>query len=286
MLPMIKRALLRIPAVLDDFLTRAVIAGIGVALVAAPLGCFVVWQRLSYFGSTLAHSGLLGIALGLMLGIDLTLGVIITCVVIALMLLGLETRSRLPADTILGILAHVTLAAGMVGAASLPGARLDLTGYLFGDLLAVSQTDLLWIYAGGAAVLGLIAWHWRGMIAVSVNPELAEAEGVPVARLRVVLMLLLAFTIAVAMKIVGILLITSLLILPAAAARPFARTPEAMAGLAAIIAAAGVVLGLGASLSYDWPAGPAIVLGLAVLFCATLAWSIMTQRHAAAAPRG
>ena len=214
----------------DDLVIKALIAGIGVALVAAPLGCFIVWRRMAYFGATIAHSGLLGVGLGLFLAIDPAIGIIAVAIALAALLYALQRQHLVPQDTLLGILAHVSLAAGLIVAAMLGGNRLDLMGYLFGDILSVGTRDLIWIYGAGAAILGVMAWIWRPLLALSVHEELAAAEGANVTRISAIFMLLLAFTVALAMKLVGILLIASLLVIPAAAAaRAFSATPERMA---------------------------------------------------------
>ncbi len=263
---------------MSDFILKAVLAGIGVAMVAAPLGCFVVWRRMAYFGSTIAHSGLLGVALGLLLAVDVTLGVMGVAVAVGVLLALLQRQRLLPSDTLLGILAHVSLAGGLIAASMLGGSRLDLMGYLFGDILAVSDRDLVWVYAGGAAVMAVMIWFWRPLLAMSVHEELAAAEGVNVALVSGAFMLLLAFTVAVAMKLVGILLIASLLIIPAAAARPFSATPERMAVLAALVAALGVVGGIALSFWIDTPAGPSIVVVLTGLFALSLIRSFAQAR--------
>ncbi|ADP72261.1 ABC-3 protein [Rhodomicrobium vannielii ATCC 17100] len=251
---------------LDDFVTRAVLAGLGAAALAAPLGCFVVWRRMAYFGETVAYSGLLGVALGFLLGVDLTLGVIVTAIAMALLLSGLQAQRAIPYDTLLGILAHVALASGLIAANFVSGARLDLMGYLFGDILAVSRADVFWIWGGAAAVLAALTLLWRPLLALTVHEELAAAEGVRVRRTETAFILLIAVTVALAMKVIGILLITSLMIFPAAVARPFAKTPEQMAVLAALAAALAVAGGLFLSLKLDTAAGPSIVLALAALF--------------------
>jgi zinc transport system permease protein len=256
---------------MDDFLLRALAAGIGVALVAGPLGCFVVWRRMAYFGDTLSHSALLGVALGLLLGVDLTFSVMVLCVALALLLVALQRQRRIAGDTLLGIMAHSTLSLGLVAIAFLETVRVDLMGYLFGDILAVQPIDLAWIWGGGALALAATVALWRPLLAITVHEELAEIDGINVARTRLLFMVLVALVVAVAMKVVGILLITSLLILPAAAARRFARTPEAMAALAAIAGAVAVVAGLAASLRWDLPTGPAIVLAAGALFALSLA---------------
>ncbi len=263
---------------LDDFMTRAVLGGVGVALVAGPIGCFVVWRRLAYFGDTMAHSALLGIALGLLLDIQPVLGVLAATLLTALSLSALEHSQRLSSDTLLGILSHGTLAAGLVAIGFLTWVRVDLVGYLFGDILAVSRTDLLWLYAAGAISLVALVVLWRPLLAATVHSDLAAAEGVPVAAVRFAFTVLVAVVTALAMKVVGILLITSLLIIPAAAARRLAGSPERMAALAAGIGVAAVCLGLQGSLRWDLPSGPAIVLAALILFLfATAAGGLLSR---------
>lgn len=257
--------------VIADFMVRALLAGIGLAAVAGPCGCFVVWHRMAYFGDTLAHTALLGVGVGLLFGIDLTVGVLGVCGAAALLLVAVQRERRIGVDTQLGILAHSSLALGLVGVSLAQGLRIDLLSYLFGDVLAVSQTDLLWVYGLAAAGLAALGALWRPLLATTVHEDLARAEGVRTGLARVALMLIVAAVVAIAMKIVGILLVTALLIIPAAAARPFARSPETMALLAAFAGMVAVALGLGASLLADTPAGPSIVLAATALLIAAFA---------------
>ncbi len=254
----------------DDFILRAGLAGIAVALVAGPLGCFVVWRRMAYFGDTMAHSALLGVTLGFLLDLHPILGVVCVTVAIALLLLALQERAWLASDTLLGILSHAALSLGLVVIGLMTWLRLDLMGFLFGDILAVTAADLAWIGGGGLAVLAVLLWIWRPMLAATVHEDLARAEGVPTFRVRLAFMLLIAVVIALAMKLVGILLITALLIIPAATARRLATTPEAMALWAAVIGALAVVAGLAGSLQLDTPTGPSIVVAAALLFALAL----------------
>lgn len=255
---------------MDEFFVRALLGGLGVAALAGPLGSFIVWRRMAFFGDTLAHSALLGVALGFVLGIDLTLGIFASCIAIALLLPVWQRQQKLPGDTLLGILSHTALSLGLVTIAFLSTLRVDLLGYLFGDILAIGWRDVAVIYAGGAIVMGLMAWLWRPLLSMTVHEEMARVEGVPVERVKLGFVLLLAITVAIAMKIIGMLLITSLLIIPAAAARSFARTPERMALFASLIGMLAVVLGLSASLRFDLPTGPAIVVAAASLFVLSL----------------
>ena len=250
----------------EDFILRALLGGVAAALVAGPLGCFVVWRRMAYFGDALAHSALLGVALGFLLGLDLRLGTLAVCLALALLLILLQRPGGLASDTALGILAHTALSAGLVAVSLMERLRADLMGYLFGDILAVTPGDLGWIWGGGALALALLGWLWRDLLALTVHEELAQAEGVPAWRVRLAFMGLIALVVAIAMKIGGVLLIPSLLIIPPAAARRFARTPEQMALLAALLGCAAVAGGLAASLRWDTPAGPSVVLAAAALF--------------------
>jgi zinc transport system permease protein len=251
---------------LDDFLTRAVLAGVMVAVVAGPLGAFMVWRRMAYFGDTLAHSGLLGVALGFLLGLNLNLLVTLVCVVVAVILVLLQRRQELASDTLLGILAHSTLSLGLVAVAFVEGLRVDLMAYLFGDILAVTRSDLVAIGLGGAFALLLLLLLWRPLLAITVHEELAKIEGVPVVAVRLGLMLLIALVIASAMQVVGVLLITSLMIIPAATGRRFARTPEQMALYAAAIGVLAVLGGIWGSLVHDTPTGPSIVVAAMLAF--------------------
>ena len=255
-----------------DFVLRAGLAGLGVAAVAGPLGAFVVWRRMAYFGDTLSHSALLGVALGFLLGVNLNLAVVALCLALSLLLVALQRQRLLAGDTLLGILAHSSLSLGLVALAFLETVRIDLMAYLFGDILAVTPGDLAWIYGGGTLVLAAMVVLWRPLLAITVHEELAEVDGINVPATQLAFMLLVALVIAVAMKVVGILLITSLLILPAAAARRFARTPEAMAALAALAGGGAIVGGLGGSLRWDLPAGPSIVLAASLIFAVTALW--------------
>ncbi len=251
---------------LDDFFTRALIAGAGVALVAGPLGCFIVWRRLAYFGDTLSHAALLGVALAFLFEINITLAVFGVAICVSLALLLLQKRATLSSDALLGLLSHSALAIGLVALAFMTWVRVDLMGFLFGDILAVTPVDIAIVWAGGAVVLLILVLIWRSLFAATVNIELAQAEGMNPERANIIFMLLMAAVIAISMKIVGVLLITALLIIPAAAARRFASGPEQMAILAALIGVAGVFGGLFGSLEWDTPAGPSIVVAALGLF--------------------
>jgi len=257
-------------SILDDFFTRAILAGVGVAVVAGPLGCFIVWRRMAYFGDTLSHAALLGVALAFLLEMNIIFSVFVVSVLVSIALLTLQKRAALSADALLGLLAHSTLALGLVVLAFMTWVRMDLMGFLFGDILAVSKTDILVIYGGGLAVLGVLAKIWQPLFAATVNRELAEAEDMKPERADMIFMLQMAVVIAVAMKIVGVLLITAMLLIPAAAARRFASGPEQMAVIAAVIGATSVILGLFGSLEFDTPSGPSIVVAALAMFVLSL----------------
>lgn len=251
---------------MDEFLWRALAGGLGVALIAGPYGCFIVWRRMAYFGDTLAHSALLGVSLGFLLDLDLNLGIVATSLAVALLLVGAGRSQTLGTDTLLGILSHSALALGIVLTTFVPDLRVDLMSYLFGDILAVTRTDLLWIWGGGAVAAAALIALWRPLLALTVHAELAAVEGVPVTLVRVAFMLLLAIAVSLALKVVGIVLVTSLLIIPAAAARRISRSPEQMALAGAVLGAVAVAGGLSASLVWDTPTGPSVVVAASLLF--------------------
>lgn len=255
--------------ILDDFMMRAALAGLGVALAAAPLGCFVVWRRMAYFGDATAHAAILGVALSLTFSVSIFVGVLGVSLVMAFTVSALSGRA-LAMDTLLGVLAHSALAFGLVAASFLSGIRIDLMAYLFGDILAVMPSDLAVIWGGAALVLGLLVWRWSALLEATLDPDMAFADGIDPKRERMVLTLALAVVVAVAIKVVGALLITAMLIIPAATARPFSRTPEIMAALATAIAGASVLGGLRASYHFDTPTGPTIVCICAGLFAVSV----------------
>lgn len=250
----------------DPFILRALAAGIGVALVAGVLGCFVVWRRMAYFGDSLAHSALLGVALGLLHGMPINLGILFICTGFAILLLWLQQQRLLATDTLLGILAHASLSIGMVAISMLDTLQIDLHSYLFGDILTVNQTDIYWIYGGGFIVLALLVANWSSLVLMAVNEDLARAEGVHCFWMQLLLMLLMTIVVAVSIRIVGILLITSMLIIPAAAARQLAKGPDRMAFMAALIGSVAVYGGVQGSLILDTPTGPSIVTTTVLLF--------------------
>lgn len=255
---------------MDEFLWRAGAAGLGLAVIAGPLGSFVVWRRLAFFGDALAHSALLGLALGFVLQVEPAIAIAVLCAAFALILTGLLSRAKLPPDTLLSIAAFTTLSLGLIALAFVETLRVDLISYLFGDILSVTRGDVALVWGGALLALAVLVAIWRPLLAASVDEDLARVEGIDTGRVRLAFVLLLALVVALAMKIVGVLLVTALLVIPAAAARRFAQGPEAMAIYASIIGAVAVVGGLFASLKFDTPSGPSVVVAAAAIFAATL----------------
>ena len=258
---------------LDDFLWRAALAGAAVALAAGPLGCFVVWRRMAYFGDATAHAAILGVALSLGFSISVFIGVLITSLATAFMILSFSGRV-FTVDTLLGVAAHGGLALGLVAVTFIPGVRVDLAAYLFGDILAVGHRDLLIISAGSAAILVALWLRWERLLLLTLNVDLAAARGIDTRRENMILTVMLAVLVAVAIKIVGALLITAMLIIPAAAARPISRTPEWMAVIAVTVGVLAVVAGLSGSFYWDMPTGPSIVTAATALFAVASLFSL------------
>lgn len=250
----------------DDFFMRAMIGCIGIALAAGPLGCIVVWRRMAYFGDTMAHSALLGVALAFISNINMVICVFLVTTILAIILLLLQRRHTLSNDSLLGVLSHSSLAISLIILSFLPWVRQDLSAYLFGDILSVSKLDLIMIWLGSLFTIAVIYGIWRALIAGTVNSDLAKAEGLYPDVAQIIFMLLLALIIAVAMKIIGILLMTALLILPAATARRLSSTPEIMAVIASAIGIISSISGLQTSKILNTPSGPSIVAAGFVLF--------------------
>jgi zinc transport system permease protein len=257
-------------ATMIELLLPPLFAGLAVALVSGPMGAFVVWRRMAFFGDTLAHGALLGAALGLALDISLYLAVVAVCLGLAGALTALQHQQQLASDTLLGIVAHTTLALGVIAISLQEGIQVDLFAYLFGDLLAVGWQDALALWAGAILILLLMLWQWRALLSITVSEELAQVEGVAVQRTRLLLMLLLALLIAGAIRTVGVLLITSLLVIPAASARRLTHTPAQMAAVASVLGTLAVLAGLAVSWFANTPVGPSIVVAASSLFVLTL----------------
>ena len=257
---------------LDDFMVRAALAGMGVALAAAPLGCFVVWRRMAYFGESTAHSALLGVSLSLMFEFSVFLGAIFVSLLMALLVTLAQGRS-LFLDTLLGVAGHMSLATGLVVVSFISGVRIELMAYLIGDILAVSKTDVLLIWIGLVIVLTLIFWRWSALLLCTLNEDLAASSGLNPRRESYALTIGLAIVVAVGIKVVGVLLIISMLIIPAASARSLVSTPEKMAVFASLIGMLSAILGLNASYVFDTPTGPSIVCVASLIFIITLVLS-------------
>ena len=254
----------------DDFFIRALVAGLGVAFVTGPLGCFVIWRRLSYFGDTLAHSALLGVTLAYSFEINTAFSVFIVSSLIALILIQLQKKTNLPGDALLGLLAHSSLAVGLVVIGFLTFIRFDIMGLLFGDILAVTVDDILIIWIGGAIILVVLKLIWKSLFASTVNYELAEAEGLNPDRAKAIFTILMAAVIAISIKMVGLLLITGMLIIPAAMARNISTSPQQMVFYSVIGGLLSVVLGLFTSLEFNSPSGPSIIAAALFLFILSL----------------
>lgn len=262
----------------ESMILYALLAGIGIAMIAGPLGCFVVWRRMAYFGDSLAHSALLGIAIGLIYGIGSNLGTVLVCSLFATLLVWLQHKKILATDTLLGILAHAALAIGMVVTSFLDHLEFDLHDYLFGDILAVHLHDLYWIYGGGAIALLLLAMNWSPLLLMTIHEDLAKSENVNSFWMNLLLMFLLTLIVAVSIRMVGILLITSLLIIPSATARQLTRSPEMMALLASVLGITAVIVGILTSEHYGTPSGPSIVATAATMFAILLPISLLRNK--------
>ena len=254
----------------DDFFIRALIAGIGIAIVVGPLGCFVIWRRLSYFGDTLSHSALLGVTLAYSFSLNISISVFIVSAVVALLLINLQKRTKLAGDSLLGLLAHSTLAIGLVLIGFLSYIRFDLMGLLFGDILAVTIEDLALVWFGGFVILGILYFIWKSLFSATVNFDLSAAEGMKPEVSNLIFTLLLAGVIALSIKMIGALLITGLLLIPAATARNISNSPNQMVFLATLVGVISVIAGLFTSLELNTSSGPTIIVVALILFIISL----------------
>ena len=265
--------------IIDPFILRGLLAGIAVALVTGTVGCFVIWRRMSYFGDSLAHASLLGVALGVLIGIGANAGIVFTSLLFGFLLLWLQQSKDLPTDTLLGVLSHFALSISII-IISLNKIKIDLHSFLFGDILTVTSNDLWWMYLGGIIVLILIFLNWSSLILVTIDEDLAKAEGINPLFVNLLLTTILTIVVAISVKIIGILLITSMLIIPAAASKRLVNSPESMALLATVFGILSVILGIFLSVEIDTPSGPTIVVVSSFLFLGVTFLSLFFKKKA------
>lgn len=251
---------------MEDFILRALIAALGISIIAGSLGCFVIWKRMSYFSESISHSALLGVALGLASGLGMHLGLVVVGTFFAGLIVLLQQKKFLSNDAILGIFSHLALSLGIVILSVVGGENTDYFALLFGDVLSISYIDIIWIYVVLAIVIGLLVAFWQKLLLLTLNEELAVSQGLNRTFYQLLFMLMIALTVSISVQIVGVLLITSLLIIPPAVARVFARSPLAMVLQSIAVSMVAVLMGLGASTFYDLATGPTIVIALGVLF--------------------
>lgn len=259
---------------MDADFARALAAGLGIAGAGGLLGCFVVWRRMAYFGDSLAHSAILGIALGMLYGFNINFGMIAICTLFAALLMALQRQNILATDTLLGVLAHAALSVGVVImslADHVDGESdgdLHLHNFLFGDISRLEPLQTLLIL-GVAVIIALsIARNWETLTLMTIHEDIAKVEIGDTRNLHLMFTLLITLFVAISVQIVGTLLITSALIIPAAAASRLARSPTQMALFAVALGALAMCLGLIGAQQLDISAGPVVVLVMSILFAA------------------
>ena len=261
----------------DPFILRGILAGIAVALISGLVGCFVVWRRMSYYGESIAHSSLLGVGLGILLGTGINFGIIVVCLIFGILFLWLQQNKILSTDTLLGVLAHLALSIGII-VISLNRIKIDIHAFLFGDILTVSSNDLWWMYLGVILVIILVSINWSSLLLVTIDEDLARAEGINPIYINLLLTTVLTIVVAVSLQIIGLLLITAMLIIPAATSRRLASSPKEMALFATLIGIFSVILGIYLSVEVDAPSGPSIVIVSAILFFLSYLFGLTKKR--------
>ena len=251
---------------MEDFILRAILAAIGISIIAGSLGCFVIWKRMSYFSESISHSALLGVSLGIASGLGIHFGLVLVGTLFALLIVVLQERKFLSNDAILGIFSHIALSLGIVVLALVGGANMDYFSLLFGDILSITNRDIVWVYSVLIVIVVLLSIFWQRLLLLTLNEDLAKAEGVKHTFYQLLFMLMIALAVSVSVQIVGVLLITSLLIIPPAIAKVFARTPSQMVFKSILVSILAVIIGLSGSMYYDLATGPAIVIALGILF--------------------
>ncbi len=244
---------------MSDFLIHALLASLGVALLAGPIGCLMIFKRVACLGDTLAHGAIFGVSLGLLTGIDPTITLAGVTIAWVTMLWYLNKDQTVSTDTAMAFLTHSALAVSIVLFAFVPLGAPNLMEAFIGNILTVGRADL-WLIFGMDIVFGvLIALFWKKWILIAVHPDLAAASHIRVQSLRILFLMMVGLFIAFSIKMMGALLVPAFLIIPALAARSFAKTPEQMAFMATGIAILSAVTGLFASDKWDTPTGPMMV---------------------------
>lgn len=251
---------------LEDFIFRAILAAVGISIISGSLGCFVIWKRMSYFSESISHSALLGTSLGFASGLGMHFGLVMVGAIFAIFIVILQRKNFLSNDTILGIFSHIFLSLGIVVLGFIGETNTDYFSLLFGDILSITNSDIIWVYVI-LTVLGLLLLiFWQRLLLLTLNEELAVAQGLNRDFYQLLFMLMIALAVSVSVQIVGVLLITSLLIIPPAVARVFSNTPSGMVFQSVIVSMVAVTIGISASMFYDVATGPAIVITLGGLF--------------------
>jgi len=262
----------------DPFILRGILAGLAVAMISGLVGCFVVWRRMSYYGESIAHSSLLGVGLGILMGVGINLGIVFTCLLFGILFLWLQQSKLLSSDTLLGVLAHLALSIGII-VISMNRIKIDVHAFLFGDILAVTQNDLWGMYLAVLFVVIIICLNWSSLLLVTIDEDLAKAEGVNPLFINLLLTSILTIVVAVSIQIIGLLLITAMLIIPAATSRRLVNSPEMMAIVATLLGIISVILGIYLSVEIDAPSGPSIVVVSAVLFFLSHIFGIFVKKQ-------
>jgi zinc transport system permease protein len=248
---------------MDQFLINAIIGGISIAAIAGLLGSFVLWKNMSYFGDALSHSSLLGVTIGILLNINLTIAVIAISAIFALIFS--INKVKYSSDSILGILSYSALSLAVI-IASYSKISIDLMSYLFGDILAINAEDIYYLILCAIFISSWFYYNWSKLILLCVSSELLNSEGGNVQALKLGFSLILALFIAISFKIVGIFLITAMLIIPASSALVISRSPFQMVINSIIIGCFSIIIGMGLAISLDFPTGPAIIISSLGMF--------------------
>ncbi len=262
---------------------RACLGGVGVALLAGPMGCLLVWRRMAFFTDALGHSTLLGIGLGIVFHLSPRVSALLGMVLLIVPLFFLK-RTTPQTDALLGGMSHAYLAFGLLLIHLLPGVNINIHALLFGDILSTTLKDLAWIYGVGLLIFVGLGFFWSALVSMSVNEDMAKIEGIATAWVEGVFFVLVGLLVAIALQVVGVLLTAALLILPALCSTRIGKTPEQTAVLASSIGIACTLGGIALAFWWDVPVGPSIAATMAFIFCAILLIEFLAFKKQAPPP--
>ncbi len=250
---------------IEPFMIKALIAGTIIAVIGGFLGCIIVWRRLACFSDCISHAVLPGIALGFIFNISLAWSAFFTAILISVFLGKFKEKLVVSIDTFLIIIAQIMFSLGVIILYKNPQINSNLMNLLLGDILSISTVSLVISGLAGLLICAVLIFNWNKIITMCINEEIAISEGIKANFLNLIILILIAIFTAISMQSIGIILATSILLIPTTTARMFSKSAISMPYIACFIGILGIVFGISLSYFIDVPTSPAIVMTLGIV---------------------